>query len=311
MKKSVIFPGQGAQKVGMGKDIYDNFAVAKEVFEEVDDALKIKLSDIVFVDQDKTLNHTINTQPAIMTVGVAIFRVLEKELGLKINDYDYCAGHSLGEYTALVCAGSLNLADAATMLRARGMAMQNSVKIGEGGMAAILGAEIDEINQVIINNNFSTVEISNDNCPGQVVISGKKDEIDTCCIKIKEELSKKSINLPVSAPFHCNLMKSAAEQMKEMILDSNFKQLEIPIISNVTAREETSVENIKNLLIEQIYSRVRWREIIEFMIKSKVNEIHEIGPGKSLSSMIKRFDASIALQNYNSVEEINNFTKKE
>ena len=310
MKKSVIFPGQGAQKVGMGKDIYDNFAVAKEVFEEVDDALKIKLSDIVFVDQDKTLNHTINTQPAIMTVGVAIFRVLEKELGLKINDYDYCAGHSLGEYTALVCAGSLNLADAATMLRARGMAMQNSVKIGEGGMAAILGAEIDEINQVIINNNFSTVEISNDNCPGQVVISGKKDEIDTCCIKIKEELSKKSINLPVSAPFHCNLMKSAAEQMKEMILDSNFKQLEIPIISNVTAREETSVENIKNLLIEQIYSRVRWREIIEFMIKSKVNEIHEIGPGKSLSSMIKRFDASIALQNYNSVEEINNFTKK-
>jgi [acyl-carrier-protein] S-malonyltransferase len=311
LKKSVIFPGQGAQKVGMGKDIYDNFAVAKEVFEEVDDALKIKLSDIIFVDQDKTLNHTINTQPAIMTVGVAIFRVLEKELGLKINDYDYCAGHSLGEYTALVCAGSLNLADAATMLRARGMAMQNSVKIGEGGMAAILGAEIDEINQVIINNNFSTVEISNDNCPGQVVISGKKDEIDTCCIKIKEELSKKSINLPVSAPFHCNLMKSAAEQMKEMILDSNFKQLEIPIISNVTAREETSVENIKNLLIEQIYSRVRWREIIEFMIKSKVNEIHEIGPGKSLSSMIKRFDASIALQNYNSVEEINNFTKKE
>ena len=310
MKKSVIFPGQGAQKVGMGKDIYDNFVVAKEVFEEVDDALKIKLSDIVFVDQDKTLNHTINTQPAIMTVGVAIFRVLEKELGLKINDYDYCAGHSLGEYTALVCAGSLNLADAATMLRARGMAMQNSVKIGEGGMAAILGAEIDEINQVIINNNFSTVEISNDNCPGQVVISGKKDEIDTCCIKIKEELSKKSINLPVSAPFHCNLMKSEAEQMKEMILDSNFKQLEIPIISNVTAREETSVENIKNLLIEQIYSRVRWREIIEFMIKSKVNEIHEIGPGKSLSSMIKRFDASIALQNYNSVEEINNFTKK-
>ena len=310
MKKSIIFPGQGAQKVGMGKDIYDNFAVAKEVFEEVDDTLKIKLSDIIFKDQDKTLNYTTNTQPAIMTVGVAIFRVLEKELGLKINHYDYCAGHSLGEYTALVCAGSLNLADAATMLRARGMAMQNAVKIGEGGMAAILGVEINEINRVIINNNFSTVEISNDNCPGQVVISGKKDEIDICCIKIKEKLSKKSINLPVSAPFHCNLMKSAAEQMKEMILDSNFKQLEIPIISNVTAREETSVKDIKKLLIEQIYSRVRWREIIEFMIESKVNEIHELGPGRSLSNMIKRFNASIALQNYNSIEEINNFTKK-
>ena len=309
MKKSVIFPGQGAQKVGMGKDIYDNFAVAKEVFQEVDDTLKIKLSDIIFVDQDKTLNHTTNTQPAIMTVGVAIFRVLEKELGLKINHFDYCAGHSLGEYTALVCAGSLSLGSAATMLRARGMAMQSAVKIGEGSMAAILGAEIDEINQVIMNNNFSTVEISNDNCPGQVVISGKKDEIDICCLKIKEELSKKSISLPVSAPFHCKLMRPAAEQMKNLILETNFEQPEIPIISNVTAKEETNKENIKNLLIEQIYSRVRWREIIEFMIKSKVSEIHEVGPGKSLSAMIKRFNTTIVLQNYNSMEEINNFNK--
>ena len=307
MKKSIIFPGQGAQKVGMGKDIYNNFAVAKEVFQEVNDALKVKLSDIIFVDKDKTLNHTTNTQPAIMTVGVALFRVLEKELGLKINHFDYCAGHSLGEYTALVCAGSLNLTGAAIMLRARGMAMQNAVKIGEGGMAAILGAEINEINRVIINNNFSTVEISNDNCPGQVVISGKKDEIDICCIKIKEELSKKSINLPVSAPFHCKLMKPAAEQMKELILESNFTQPEIPIISNVTATEETDVENIKNLLIEQIYSKVRWREIIEFMIKNKVNEIQELGPGKSLSGMIKRFDTNIVLQNYNSFEDISNF----
>jgi len=306
LKKSIIFPGQGAQKVGMGKDIYDNFVVAKEVFQEVDDALKVKLSDIIFVDKDKSLNHTTNTQPAIMTVGVALFRVLEKELGLKINHYDYCAGHSLGEYTALVCAGSLSLTDAATMLRARGTAMQNAVKIGEGGMAAILGAEINEINRVIIDNNFSTVEISNDNCPGQVVISGKKNEIDNCCIKIKEQLSKKSINLPVSAPFHCKLMKPAAEQMKELILKSNFKQPKIPIISNVTAKEETGVENIKNLLIEQIYSRVRWREIIEFMIKSKINEIHELGPGKSLSGMIKRFDTNIVLQNYNSFEDISN-----
>ena len=305
MKKSIIFPGQGAQKVGMGKDIYDNFVVAKEVFQEVDDALKVKLSDIIFVDKDKSLNHTTNTQPAIMTVGVALFRVLEKELGLKINHYDYCAGHSLGEYTALVCAGSLSLTDAATMLRARGTAMQNAVKIGEGGMAAILGAEINEINRVIIDNNFSTVEISNDNCPGQVVISGKKNEIDNCCIKIKEQLSKKSINLPVSAPFHCKLMKPAAEQMKELILKSNFKQPKIPIISNVTAKEETGVENIKNLLIEQIYSRVRWREIIEFMIKSKVNEMHELGPGKSLSAMIRRFNTSIVLQNFSSLEEIN------
>jgi len=310
LKKSIIFPGQGAQKVGMGKDIFDNFAVAREVFQEVDDTLKIKLSEIIFVDKDKTLNHTTNTQPAIMTVGVAIFRVLEKELGLKINHFDYCAGHSLGEYTALVCAESLNLANAATMLRARGVAMQNAVKIGEGGMAAVLGAEINEINQIIDKNNFSSVEISNDNCPGQVVISGKKNEIDICLIQIKEKLSKKSINLPVSAPFHCKLMKPAAEQMKELILESNFKQPLIPIISNVTAREEINGENIKNLLIEQIYSRVRWREIIEFMIISKVNEVHELGPGKSLSGMIKRFNTNIVLQNYSSIEEINNFNKQ-
>ena len=152
--------------------------------------------------------------------------------------------------------------------------MQNAVKIGEGGMAAILGAEINEINRVIIDNNFSTVEISNDNCPGQVVISGKKNEIDACCVKIKEELSKKSIILPVSAPFHCKLMKPAADHMKNLILNSDLQEPKIPIISNVTAKEETDKENIKNLLIEQIYSRVRWREIIEFMIKSKINEIH-------------------------------------
>ena len=230
MKKSIIFPGQGSQKVGMGKDIYDNFAVAKEVFQEVNDTLKIRLSDIIFADEDGTLNHTVNTQPSIMTVGVAIFRVLEKEFGLKINHFDYCAGHSLGEYTALVCSGSLRLTDAAIMLRARGMAMQNAVQIGEGAMAAVLGSEINEVNELIKKNNFSTVEISNDNCPGQVVISGKKNEVDACCIKIKEELSKKSIILPVSAPFHCALMKPAAEQMKNLILNSDFQEPEIPLI---------------------------------------------------------------------------------
>jgi len=309
LKKSIIFPGQGSQKVGMGKDIYDNFAVAKEVFQEVNDTLKIRLSDIIFADEDGTLNHTVNTQPSIMTVGVAIFRVLEKEFGLKINHFDYCAGHSLGEYTALVCNGSLKLTDAAIMLRARGMAMQNAVKIGEGAMAAVLGSEINEINELIKKNEFSTVEISNDNCPGQVVISGKKNEVDACCVKIKEELSKKSIILPVSAPFHCKLMKPAAEQMKNLILNSDFQEPEIPIISNVTAKEETDKENIKNLLIEQIYSKVRWREIVEFMIKNKVSEIYEVGPGKSLSAMIKRFNADIVLQNYNSMEEVNKLSK--
>jgi len=309
LKKSIIFPGQGAQKVGMGKDLYDNFAIAKEVFQEVNDALKISLSEIIFVDEDKTLNHTVNTQPAIMTVGVAIFRILEKEFGLKINHFDYCAGHSLGEYTALVCSGSLKLAEAATMLRARGMAMQSAVKIGEGAMAAVLGAEINEIDQIIIKNNFSTVEISNDNCPGQIVISGKKNEIDNCCIKIKENLSKKSISLPVSAPFHCKLMKPAADNMKDLILNSSLKKPEIPIVSNVTVKEETNEEIIKNLLVEQIYSRVRWREIVEFMIKSNVSEIYELGPGKSLSAMIKRFDTNITLQNFNSIEEIIKYNK--
>jgi len=176
-------------------------------------------------------------------------------------------------------------------------------------MAAVLGSEINEVNELIKKNNFSSVEISNDNCPGQVVISGKKNEVDACCIKIKEELSKKSITLPVSAPFHCALMKPAAEQMKNLILNSDFQEPEIPIISNVTAKEETDKENIKNLLIEQIYSKVRWREIVEFMIKNKVSEIYELGPGKSLSAMIKRFNTDIVLQNCNSLEEVNKLSK--
>ena len=303
MKKSIIFPGQGSQYVGMGADIYQNFEIAKEIFEEIDEALNFKLSNIIFSDPENLLNLTVNTQPAIMATGVAIFKVLEKNFGIQISDYKYCAGHSLGEYTALVCSGALSAADAAKILKARGESMQNAVKLGEGGMAAILGSEVTEIEKIILENKFLSVEISNDNCPGQIVISGKIEEVKNCCLLIKKNLSKKSIFLPVSAPFHCELMKPAAENMKDIILKSNLKKPIIPMISNVTANVVSNETEIKSLLIEQIFKRVRWREIIQLMIDTNIDEIHEIGPGKSLSSMVKRFKSEIIIKNYSSLED--------
>jgi len=304
LKKSILFPGQGSQYVGMGLDVYEAFDEAKEVYQEVDDVLQTNLSDIIFRGEASDLNLTANTQPAIMATGVAIFRVLQKKNNLKITDFSFCAGHSLGEYTALVCAESLSLADAAKILRARGQAMQSAVKPGEGSMAAVLGSEINDIEQLIKESNYSTVEISNDNCPGQIVVSGKKSEVDECLIGIKQKLSKKSISLPVSAPFHCQLMKPAAEEIKELIMNLSMKNPLIPIVSNVTAEAVTQADEVKQLLIQQIYKRVRWREIIEYMFKNSNDSFLEIGPGKALSGMLKRFKKEIEIKNYNNREDL-------
>ena len=288
----------------MGLDISESFNEAKEVYQEVDDVLKINLSEIIFRGEASDLNLTANTQPAIMATGVAIFKVLQKKHNLKITDFSFCAGHSLGEYTALVCAESLSLADAATILRARGQAMQSAVKPGEGSMAAVLGSEIDDIEQLIKELKLSTVEISNDNCPGQIVVSGKKTEVDECVAGIKQNLSKKSILLPVSAPFHCQLMKPAAEEIKDLIINLSMQNPLIPIVSNVTAEAVTQAEEIKQLLIQQIYKRVRWKEIIEYMFKNSNNSFLEIGPGKALSGMLKRFKKEIEIKNYNNREDL-------
>ena len=288
----------------MGLDIYEAYNEAKLIYEEVDDALKINLSDIIFKGDTSDLNLTKNTQPAIMATGVAIFKVLQKNHNFKIKDFSFCAGHSLGEYTALVCAESFSLSDAAKILRARGEAMQNAVFSGEGSMAAILGAEIKQIELIIKENKFSSVEISNDNCPGQLVISGKKLEVENCQVAIKKKISKKSIPLPVSAPFHCKLMKPAAEEIKGLIMNCNLKDPIIPIISNVTAEEIKDKEIIKKLLVEQIYKRVKWREVIEYMFVNSIKSFVEVGPGKSLSGMLKRFKKEILVKNFNNVDDL-------
>jgi len=304
LKKSIIFPGQGAQYVGMGIDLYQNFQEAKEVYQEVDEALKFSLSNIIFNDTEGAINHTVNTQPAIMATSVAIFRVLKNQNIINFSDFDFCAGHSLGEYTALVCCEALSLKEAATTLKARGEFMQLAVNKGEGAMAAILGAEISEIEKIIYDGKFDTVEISNDNCPGQVVISGKKIEVENCSIAVKNKLRKKSILLPVSAPFHCKLMTPAANNMRELIMNLNLKLPKISIVSNVDANQVVKVEKIKELLIEQIYKRVRWREIMEFMLNSSVKSFVEIGPGKSLSGMLKRFKQDVIIESYNDINDI-------
>ena len=304
MKKSIIFPGQGAQYVGMGYDLYQHYAEAKEVYQEVDDSLKFKLSNIIFNDSNGEINLTSNTQPAIMATGVAIFRVLKNQHKINITDFNFCAGHSLGEYTALVCSEALSLRESSIILRARGEAMQSAVKAGEGAMAAILGANIVEIEQIVNEGSYASVEISNDNCPGQIVISGKKLEVESCTANIKNKIGKKSIFLPVSAPFHCKLMIPAANKMRDLIKSSNLELPKIPIVSNVIANQVSEVIKIKELLIEQIYKKVRWREIIEFMLRNSVTNFIEIGPGKSLSGMLKRFKQNINIKSYNDINDL-------
>lgn len=288
----------------MGHDFYKNFKVAKQIYDEVDESLCLSLSSIIFEDSRGDINLTANTQPAIMATGVAIFKVLQETNGIKIEDFDFCAGHSLGEYTALVCSDSISLRDAAIILRARGNAMQNAVKAGDGAMAAILGSECYEIEEIIKQGNFNSVEISNDNCPGQIVISGNKEEVDKCCAEIKNKIKKKTISLPVSAPFHCSLMKPASEKMKELIMELKLEDPKIPIISNVNSLETNDSQTIKKLLIEQIYKKVRWREIMEHMFANQVYNFIEIGPGKSLSGMLRRFNKDISIKNFNNLEDL-------
>jgi [acyl-carrier-protein] S-malonyltransferase len=268
--KAIVFPGQGSQYVGMGKDFYDNFNEAKEVFHKVDDALGFKLSNIILNGPKETLDLTENTQPAIMTVGVAIYKVLKKQKINYLKDYSFFAGHSLGEYTSLICSGSLTLEDGAKILKERGKSMQESVAVNIGAMAAVLGAEIDLINEVINKNKSieGVAEISNDNCPGQIVISGNKDKITKIVDELKNNYSKKAILLPVSAPFHCSLMQPSADKMNQILIKTNFLQPEINIVSNVTAKKIDNFKEIPSLLTKQITHHVRWRESVDFMSKN-------------------------------------------
>ena len=303
---AILFPGQGSQIVGMGSEFYNNFSIVKKIFEEADNKLNFKISKIILEGPDSVLKLTKNTQPAILIVSFAIFSVMKKEFDFDLKKTKYFAGHSLGEYSALVAAKSLEYNDALALVYERGKAMQEAVPIGKGSMIAVLGSKISDINNFISESKIKGVcEIANDNAEGQTIISGDSTSVSLLQEVLKKN-KKKFIPLNVSAPFHCSLMNPAAESMKEMINSTNFKKSEIDIICNVTSKLENDPENIKKLLIKQIYSTVRWRESIINMYNNKITDYIEIGPGKVLSGMIKRTLSNINCFSMNSINDIKN-----
>jgi [acyl-carrier-protein] S-malonyltransferase len=301
---SVIFPGQGSQMVGMGKDFYDKFDIVKKLFKEADETLKFPISKLILEGPKEKLDLTANTQPAIFLISYSIFNVITKEFNIDLNKAKYFAGHSLGEYSALSCAGYLSFSDTLKILRIRGDAMQNSVPKGQGGMVAILGSTVETIEKILKNNekNFN-VQIANDNSEGQIVLSGKIEDLDKL-IKILKENTIKNIKLPVSAPFHCNLMSKATSIMSDELNKLSFNQVENRLISNVTAKEISTSDELKDLLIKQIENRVRWRESIINMINNKVNHFIEIGPGKVLSGLVKRINREVKIDTINNQGDI-------
>ena len=303
---SVIFPGQGSQSIGMGKEIYDKYQSVKELFEEANDILNFDLSKLIFEGPKDDLDLTLNTQPAIFLVSYSIFNVIKKEHNIDLNKANFFAGHSLGEYSALACAGYLNFSDALRILRLRGEAMQNSVPKGVGGMLAILGATTENIENIINeNSNKFTVQIANDNSDGQIVVSGKLDDLKKM-IDVLKTNSIKNIQLPVSAPFHCSLMNKATEVMQKHINELNLNKGLNNVISNVTAKSVSDPNEIKNLLIKQIENRVRWRESVINMIDQNTEQFIEIGPGKVLTGLTKRINKNVKSISINTLDEIEN-----
>ena len=302
--KAILFPGQGTQIAGMGLEFYKNFEIVKKIFNKADDSLNFKISKIILEGPESELKLTSNTQPAILAVSYAIFSVLKKEFNFDFSTTKFFAGHSLGEYSALVSADSLLFEDAISLLYERGKSMQEAVPIGMGGMLAVLGLNIDTIKSYIDDIKKNGVcEIANDNAEGQIIISGEIKCINLLQSILKKD-KKKSILLNVSAPFHCTLMNPAAEVMKEKIKLVDFKKPTFDIICNVTSEPENNPNTLKKLLIEQIYSSVRWRESLINMSSHKVTDYIEIGPGKVLSGMVKRTLKDINCFSINSIDDI-------
>jgi [acyl-carrier-protein] S-malonyltransferase len=310
MSNAFIFPGQGSQKIGMGKDLFDSFTEAKEVFEEVDDALSLKLSKIIFEGDEEELKLTINTQPALMCMSYAIVRVIEKMLAKPLSEIaKFTAGHSLGEYSALVSAGSIKLSDAAKILRLRGEAMQNAVPLNIGAMAALIGVDIDIIDK--IRSNYMDIDevldIGNDNSPGQMVISGHNSAVEKVINNYKALGIKRAIKLPVSAPFHCRLMKKAADNMETYIADLKILCPKIILINNVDAASITDPIKIKEGLIRQITETVRWRESIQNMCELGSSYFVEVGAGNVLSGLVKRINKNVESISIQNIDDIENF----
>ena len=304
---TLLFPGQGSQIVGMGSEFYNKFDIVKKIFSQADQKLNYSLSKIILEGSEEELTLTQNTQPAILTVSYSIFKVLKNEFEFDLKSLKYFSGHSLGEYTALVCAKSLEFEDAIYLLHERGKAMQNAAPIGKGSMIAILGNKISDIKHLIDTrkNKDGVCEIANDNAEGQVIISGDKENINFFQSELKQNKIK-FLPLKVSAPFHCSLMKPAADIMKEKINKTDFKVPEYPIVNNVNALPETNPVKIKNLLYKQIFSTVKWRETLINMSKNGISNFIEIGPGKVLSGMVKRTLKNANSFSINSITDINN-----
>ena len=301
---SVIFPGQGSQIVGMGKDFFEKYNLVKELFKEADETLGISLSKIIIEGPKQELDLTINTQPAIFLISYSIFQVVKKEFNIDLNQAKYFAGHSLGEYSALSSANYLNFSDTIKLLRIRGNAMQNAVPKGEGGMLAVLGSTVEIIEDILKENqNNFLAQIANDNSQGQIVLSGKNTDL-VKLIEILKPKNIKNIKLPVSAPFHCQLMNKATDVMKKEIEKTNFQDSKNILISNVTADEISNKEELKKLLIDQIENRVRWRESVINMINKGIKQFIEIGPGKVLSGLVKRIDKNVKINTINNESDI-------
>ena len=303
---SVLFPGQGSQSVGMAKNLFENFTYVKRLFNKADEVLNISLSKMILEGPKELLDQTENTQPAIFLVSYSIFNVIKNETSFEINKADFFAGHSLGEYSALSCAEAIDFDQTIKLLKLRGKAMQSATPKGQGGMLAVLGEEVDKINE-IFNKNKNKFEcfIANDNSVGQVVVSGNNKDLDLLSNELKN-YNIKNIKLPVSAPFHCRLMSSATKIMSQEIMKTEFKVPKNYILSNVTTKPYKDPKEIKNLLIQQIEKPVRWREIITNMIQSNINKFIEIGPGKILSGLVKRIDRNVNLIQVNNIEDLKN-----
>ncbi len=302
----LLFPGQGSQNVGMGLEFYENFPLVKNIFKQADEELKYPLSKIIIEGPAEELQLTKNTQPAILTVSYSIFRVLNEEFGIEFNSYKFFAGHSLGEYSALLCSNSINFSDALYLLSERGKAMQDAVPVGEGSMIAVLGLKTTELNNLIKDKNLKGIcEIANDNAEGQVILSGDTENI-SLFQKLLKDKKIKSIPLKVSAPFHCSLMKPASEVMKDKINKINFKKPINQIVCNVNAKPESDPNVIKKLLVDQIFSTVKWRESLIFMSQMGEKNFIEIGPGKALTGMVKRTLNNVNCFSINSITDIKN-----
>ena len=301
---SVIFPGQGSQLVGMGKEFFDKYDLVKSLFKEADEVLEFNLSKVILEGPKDQLDLTINTQPAIFLISFSIYKLITQEFNKDLTKAKYFAGHSLGEYSALSTAGYLNFSDTLKLLRIRGDAMQNSVPKGEGGMIAVLGSTVIEIEKILSDNNFyPSIQIANDNSVGQLVLSGRNFDLDKL-IKILKMKGVKNIKLPVSAPFHCKLMSKATEIMKKEIEKLTFNDSKNVLISNVTDDEILNKNELRKLLIDQIENRVKWRESIINMINRGVDHFIEIGPGKVLTGLVKRINKKVKINTINNESDI-------